>query len=133
MFTSLTLSAVAILHAISMVEFEKPPHSQPLSSPETCVLLDRLTSGGLIHLISDKPRGYLMSYRLAQPLGKITLLSLLDAIGESLNNVHVVDSNFYSNYGLAARKLGVINQVTRTCLSEINVSDIPVRQKQRHT
>lgn len=125
MFTLLTLSAVSVLHAISAAEMRK---SDSLSSPETCALLDRLTSGGFIRLTPGKAYGYLTSYSLVLPLEHISLLSLLESLGESLNNVHYIDSNFYLHYGLAARKLGVISQVTRTCLSEINVSEISVPQ-----
>lgn len=127
MFTSQTLSAISILHAISIAELGKP---DLFTSPDTCALLDRLASGGFIRLMSGHPCGYLTSYSLVRPLQGISLLNLLDALGESLNNVHYIDSNFYEHYGLAARKLGVITQITRTCLSEINVSEIPIPQEQ---
>lgn len=121
MFTSLTLSAVSVLHAIQFSEIRK---LNSLSPSDTCTVLGCLSSGGFIRLMPGKPCNDLTSYSLVRPLEEISLLSLLEALGENLDSVHYLDSAFYTHYGLAARKLGVINQVTRTCLSQINVSEI---------
>ena len=121
MFTSLTLSAVSVLRAINIAEKRT---FNSLSLVETCALLNRLTSGGFIRLMPGKPCDDLTSYCLVRPLEEISLLSLLDALDDNLKSVHYIDSSFYTHYGLTARKLGIINQVTRTYLSEIHVSEI---------
>lgn len=129
MFTTLTMSAVSILHAINIAEERKLDSLSPL---ETRTLLDRLTSGGFIRLMPGKPCDDLTSYYLVRPLEVVTMLSLLDTLGEGLNSVHYLDSDFYVYYGLAARKLGIINQVTRTCLSEISISEISLHNQTHH-
>ena len=38
------------------------------------------------------------------------------------------DEKFYSCYGTTARKLGIVNQMTRLYLMEISIADLPVSE-----
>lgn len=129
MLTQLTQTALVVLYDIDYQTIPSCPESYALTSSQLAELLARLEQAGLITLLADGMQGNLRSYTLTRPATQISLLDVLEATGEHLNCNHTTCEDFYSRYGAVARKLGVINQVTRTCLSEINVSEISVARK----
>lgn len=123
MLTSLTQAAIAVLADIENGKTDSRTAQYALLTHMLSHLLSQLEFAGLIRLLPDQSRGVLTSYQLTRPSSKISLLDLLQAIGEHLNCNTPISEACYAYYGNAARKLGVINQVTRSCLSEIRLSD----------
>lgn len=115
---------MAILHDIRhenyrlSTSFNYPPS-------EMACLLQSLSQGHLITLMENQPCDSPESYRLACEYHKISLLSILETLGEGVYFNHPSDENFYSRYGTTARKLGVVNQMTRSYLEEISIAEIP--------
>ena len=54
----------------------------------------------------------------------ISLLDILEATGEHLNCNHPATEDFYLRYGNTAKKLGVVNHMTRLYLEEIKLNDL---------
>lgn len=124
MLTPLTQTALAVLNDISCGE-ASPRNKQCAFSPNTLAdVLSKLELYGLIRLLPGKSRENILSYELTCPPDKITLLNVLEAIGEHLNCNHEVYEEMYYRYGIAARKLGVINRMTRLYLAEIKLTDL---------
>lgn len=125
MLTNLTQTALGVLNDISFGETvsEVRPYTlcPSLSLPD---LLGKLESAGLIRLVPGQKRGKTRSYKLSRPATAITLLDVLEATGEHLNCNHETCEELYQHYGYAARKLGIINQMTRTYLTEIKLADL---------
>lgn len=125
MLTLRTLFTIAILHSISQSDFNFcDSYSYP---PEELLhLLQELDDKGFIHLLPEHPAGVLSSYQLTRDYNTLNLMEVLEAIGEGiyLNSPSNVD--FYANYGHAARRLGIVNQMSRLYLSEILLTEIPV-------
>ena len=55
---------------------------------------------------------------------EISLLDILEATGEHLNCNRPITEQFYAQYGRAAQKLGIINQIARIYLREITLTDL---------
>lgn len=124
MITPSTHIALTILKDIALLEIS-PKYLRTALSPDTqLTVLSQLEAYGLILLSAHQSRETLCSYTLARPLNSITLLDVLNAIGEHLDCSREADEQFYGSLGLAARKLGVINTVTRQWLSEIKLTDL---------
>lgn len=125
MLTLKTRYALAVLHDIYQPDF-KYSHKYHLPSTELVYTLSQLQSDGLIKLLPDTPTGVLSSYIFSKPYSEITLLDVLCAIDEGLRFNHKADTDFYEHYGCLARKLGVINHMTRLYLSEFHISNFPM-------
>lgn len=126
MLTKLTQTALVVLYDIDCKTFFSCPDSYGLPAAGLAELLAQLEQGGLIALPADGFPTDRSPYVLTRPVTHISLLDVLEATGEHLNCNHTAYEDFYARHGVVARKLGVINQVTRTCLSEINISEISV-------
>ena len=122
MLTQLTQTAIAILHSIaSGTNYQSTKLS--LSTDEWNDLLHKLEAGGIIQCLSDQNREFLSSYQILHPLHELTVLDLLTALGEPIYCDRPVSEISYFLHGPMAKKIGVLNQVTRTLLSEIKLSD----------
>lgn len=64
------------------------------------------------------------SYIPARKAVEISLLDILEATGEHLNCNRPITEQFYAQYGRAAQKLGIINQIARIYLKEITLTDL---------
>lgn len=125
MLTNLTQTAIGVLYDISFGEITTEVRPYTLCpSHSLSDLLDLLESAGLIRLVAGQKRGKPRSYRLTRPATAITLLNVLEATGEHLDCNHDTCEELYQHYGYAARKLGIINQMTRTYLAEIKLADL---------
>lgn len=122
MLTLLTQESLAILHDIAVAMEEHTPKYHP-DETEVAYLLDKLEKGGLIRLGKGKPKEKISSYTLTRSLGQISLLSVLEATGEHLNCNRPTSEEFYNRYGRVAQKLGVVNQLTRSFLADIKLTD----------
>lgn len=122
MLTLLTQKAIAALHDIDR-------HGNALlanynSSPEeVAVLCAFFERKGLVTRLPGTAIDRLESYRLTRPLADITLLDVLEATGEHLNCNHPTTEEFYARYGGMARRLGVVNQMTRFYLQGIKLTE----------
>ena len=87
-------------------------------------LLEQLEMGKIIRLIPGKEKGKITSYELTRPSVNISLLDILEATGEHLNCNHPATEDFYLRYGNTAKKLGVVNHMTRLYLEEIKLNDL---------
>lgn len=124
MITPKTQAAIAVLNDIYAGESTVLTDECHLSEEERCVLLFKLTAAGLIRLSDHESPQNLLSYRLTRRPSEITLLDILEATGEHLNCNHPTTEYFYIRYGKAAQKLGVVNQITRTYLQDITLSEL---------
>lgn len=127
MLTPFTQIALTTLHDISCGENGPRCGQYAFSVHSQTELLNRLECAGLIRLLPDKQRGELVSYDLTRPLTNISLLDVLNAINEHLDYSIEATEQMYQQYGIAARKLGVVNYVIRRCLSDIKLIDLPTR------
>ena len=97
---------------------------RPFSTNIVSELLEQLEMGKIIRLIPGKEKGKITSYELTRPSVNISLLDILEATGEHLNCNHPATEDFYLRYGNTAKKLGVVNHMTRLYLEEIKLNDL---------
>ena len=88
------------------------------------ILLPQLTNAGLIILKDAENPLETQSYIPARNAVEISLLDILEATGEHLNCNRPITEQFYVQYGRAAQKLGIINQIARIYLKEITLTDL---------
>lgn len=122
MLTFLTQQALAVLHDIAGRQCVRQ-NTYSLDTDELSSLLDKLDKGNLIYLCEGEPAHTPGSYRLMRPLGRISLLDVIEATGEHLNCNRPTSEEFYFRYGAVAQKLGVVNQMTRSFLADIKLTD----------
>ena len=124
MITPKTQAAIAILYDIYTKNGIIRTDEYKLSEEDKHALLCQLTEAGLIYLADkDNPQN-VQSYYLVKEAADIALLDILEATGEHLNCNHPTTEEFYSRYGRAAQKLGVVNHMTRLYLEEIKLLDL---------
>ena len=121
MLTIQTQVAITILHSISSSQ-EPYSLSRLFSTNIVSELLEQLEVGKIIRLIPGKESGYITSYELTRSVVDISLLDILEATGEHLNCNHPTTEEFYMRYANAAKKLGVVNHMTRLYLDEIKLN-----------
>lgn len=121
MFTLTTETAIELLNDIY---YKRSEGYCPLSEREKFDVLKHLTDAGLIRLINKEEPLKITSYQPARNSSDVSLMNILQAIHENLECTMPVSDEFYLQHGMAARKLGVANQVTRTCLEEIKLYDL---------
>lgn len=123
MLTLFTKTAIAVLYDISYGEISSEARSYTCLPDVLCYLLGKLESGGLIRLANGRDRSKTRSYKLTRPATSISLLDVLQATGEHLDcNEETCEELLH--HGSAVRKLGIINQMTRTYLTEIKLTDL---------
>ena len=88
------------------------------------VLLTQLTNAGLIILKEKEHPQEIQSYIPAKKAMEISLLDILEATGGHLNCNSPITERFYAQYGRAAQKLGIVNQIIRINLKEITLTDL---------
>ena len=119
MLTKTVQTAISTLYAIAsgdaMVNDEKMQLSE---------ILDKLESAELIRKKDESPGYQINSYELTRSMSEISLLDVLEATGEHLNCNYPTTEDFYSRFGRAAQKLGVVNQMTRLYLKEIKLVEL---------
>ena len=125
MLTLRTQFALAMLHDIQYEDYQL---STSFNCPpsEIAYLLQALSKGHLITLMENHPCDLPESYRLACEYHQINLLSILETLGEGIYFNRPSDETFYSCYGTTARKLGIVNQMTRLYLMEISIAELPI-------
>jgi hypothetical protein len=97
----------------------------PLSDVASRCLLEKLCTSGLVRLKADKRTDLaLSSYELCHPLDQISLCDILIATGEGFELCVENEEDIYARYGLAGRRLGVLNQLACHYLSEIHLTEI---------
>ena len=124
MLTPLTQTAISVLNDIAQGYTQEILPYYTLVQNTVSELLLKLEAGGLIRCKDTEQRDLLTAYELARPSYQITLLDLLEAIGEHLNCNHPTHEMLYQHYRGAAAKLGVINHMTRIYLAEIKLNDL---------
>lgn len=123
MLTLRTKFALALLHDIQYKDYQLST-SFHYSSSETASVLQALSEKRLITKLDNSPFELPQSYRFTCPYHNINLLALLEALGEGLYFNHPSDESFYARYGTTARKLGIVNQMTRVYLTEISIAEL---------
>lgn len=124
MLTLKTRYALALLHDIYQPAFR---YSDKYNFPSTELIhtLEQLQAAGLVTHLSGTTPGELSAYLFSKPYLEITLLDVLSAIDEGICFNHKTDIHFYEHYGCLARKLGVVNYMTRLYLSEFHIAGFP--------
>lgn len=123
MLTQVTLTSIALLRDISMHK-DNTPEDSPFAGQEPIELINKLVLGGLLRLLPGRDAGSMYSYELTRPLHQISLLELLEATGEHLNCNHPTQEEFYTRFGRAALRLGVVNHMTRLYLNDISLVEL---------
>lgn len=123
MLTQVTLTSIALLRDISMRK-DNTPEDSPFAGQEPIELINKLVLGGLLRLLPGRDAGSMYSYELTRPLHQISLLELLEATGEHLNCNHPTQEEFYTRFGRAALRLGVVNHMTRLYLNDISLVEL---------
>ena len=124
MLTLNTKQAIKLLHDIYYKTDVTKSNSYSFSDSTIQVLLNRMKSAGLICQRTDGEVDLLSSYRLNRPLFDITLSDLMTALGEGLHPVYGNTETIYDEYGFAARRLGVLNEVACEMLAKIHLTDL---------
>ena len=124
MLTNLTQLTLAVLNGIAYGELPPRFADCELLPHVLGEVLIKLESNGLIRLLPGSERGKIRSYELARDSHQITLLDILQATGEHLDCNRDTCEELYLHYGAAARKLGVVNRITRQYLEEIKLTDL---------
>lgn len=124
MLTPLTQTSISLLHDIALGTVSENLSQYSLYMNTISELLLKMESAGLIRCKDPNHRGIPASYELARPCSSISLMDLLEAIGEHLNCNHPTNEVLYEHYRGAAAKLGVLNHMTRFYLSEIKLNDL---------
>lgn len=128
MLTPLTLTAISVLRHISSHEagnLQDLECGSKLPDQLLDQLLDQLEAAGLIRVRTDQSGSDIpKTYELTRPLFRISLLDLMEAVDQHLNCNQPDCEKMYARYRYAAHKLGIVNQMTRTYLSEIPLTDL---------
>ena len=124
MLTLKTQVAIAVLNVIYTGEGTARTDECELPEEEKYPLLSKLATAGIIRLVDKEKPQDIQSYSPARKSIEVSLLDILEATGEHLNCNHPTTEEFYIRYGNAAKKLGVVNQITRTYLQEIKLFDL---------
>lgn len=103
---------------------DNTPEDSPFAGQEPIELINKLVLGGLLRLLPGRDAGSMYSYELTRPLHQISLLELLEATGEHLNCNHPTQEEFYTRFGRAALRLGVVNHMTRLYLNDISLVEL---------
>ncbi|WP_294562346.1 hypothetical protein [uncultured Bacteroides sp.] len=122
MLSKRTQTAISVLYDISSGNALQSVNFL-LSKGEWKELFDKLEKGRLIRLLPNKESGSLSSYELCHPLTNISLLDILEAMDDPIRCNTPTSETFYVRHSQMAKKIGVLNQVARTFLAEIKVSD----------
>lgn len=122
MISVLTEIAIDYLASISFKQECDLLHT--LTSVQLQDMLSRLEKGGLIRLCPGAEPGEPCSYELAADPFQVSLLDILTCLDEHLNCNHVASEHMYMRFGDTARKLGVLNAVMRTSLSNIKLTNL---------
>ena len=107
MITPRTQTAIAVLKCIYARDYGTCIKPCTLTEGQMRILLPQLTNAGLI-ILKDAENP----------------LEILEATGEHLNCNRPITEQFYAQYGRAAQKLGIINQIARIYLKEITLTDL---------
>ena len=124
MLTPLTQTAIAVLYDIHTDGNLYRTAQLSIAPQELIGILTKLESGGLIRRKDVPVSGVLSSYELTRSYMDISLLDILEALGEHLNCNSPTKEEMYEQYCAAAQRLGIVNQMTRLYLSEIKLIDL---------
>ena len=124
MITPKTQTAIAVLKCIYARDYGTCIKQCTLTEGQMRVLLTQLTNAGLIILKEKEHPLEIQSYIPAKRAMEISLLDILEATGGHLNCNRPITERFYAQYGRAAQKLGIVNQITRIYLKESTLTDL---------
>ena len=124
MITPRTQTAIAVLKCIYARDYGTCIKPCTLTEKEKQALLLQLSIAKFILLKDTENPLEIQSYIPARKVVEISLLDILEATGEHLNCNRPITEQFYAQYGRAAQKLGIINQIARIYLKEITLTDL---------
>lgn len=127
MFTWEIKEAISLLKEIEYMQ-GRPIRGQSLpeaSRTKVRKLLDCLCREGLLRVMDRTGCDPLyFRYTLCHPLQEITLCDILRVTGGTIHLSVGDTKEIYENYGMAGRRLGVMNDMACHFLSEINLTEI---------
>ena len=127
MITPRTQTAIAVLKCIYARDYGTCIKPCTLTEGQMRILLPLLIQLSIAKFIllkdTENPLE-IQSYIPARKAVEISLLDILEATGEHLNCNRPITEQFYAQYGRAAQKLGIINQIARIYLKEITLTDL---------
>ena len=124
MITPRTQTAIAVLKCIYARDYGTCIKPCTLTEKEKQALLLQLSIAKFILLKDTENPLETQSYTPARKAVEISLLDILEATGEHLNCNRPITEQFYAQYGRAAQKLGIINQIARIYLKDITLTDL---------
>lgn len=122
MLSILTQTAIAVLHDVSSGTTLQSANFL-LSGEDWKDLFALLEKGRLIRRLPGRETAVPSSYELCRPFTDISLLDVLEATNEPIRCNMPTPEAFYLLHGQIAKKIGVFNQVARTFLADIKISD----------
>lgn len=130
MLTDKTQKAISILREIAYYDSQSSSDEGDdyACTPLSTAILKQLRGAGMVCLLPGAKPNLSRSYRLCKDLSKISLYELLLAIGEGINLVvpNTDEERIYKHfhYGPGASRLGIINQMLRTMLCDVNLLEL---------
>ncbi len=127
MLTREIKETISLLKEIEYIQ-DSPVREQSLpaaSRIKVRKLLDCLCREGLLRIIDGTGRDPLyFHYALCYPLREITLCDILRVTGGTIHLSVDDTKEIYEDYGMAGRRLGVMNDMACHFLSQINLTEI---------
>lgn len=124
MITPITQAAIAVLNDIYGRECTARTDACHLTEQDLDILLSKLLKARLIKLSNQGNPRNIRSYSPVRSSCEVSLLDILETIGEHLNCNRPTTEEFYMRYGKAAQKLGIVNYITRKYLHEIKLFEL---------
>lgn len=122
MLTQPTQAAIATLHDISTGIHSRSANFL-FTEEEWENLFHKLEEGQIIRLLPHCELNIPSSYVLCRSLNELSLLDVLEALDEPIYCNRPTPESLYLQNMKVAQKIGVLNQVTRTLLMGIKISD----------
>lgn len=122
MLTQPTQAAIATLHDISTGIHSRSAKFQ-FTEEEWKSMFRKLEEGKIIRLLPHCESNIPTSYVLCRSLSDLSLLDVLEVLDEPIFCVRPTPESLYIQNIKVAQKIGVLNQVTRTLLMGIRLSD----------
>ena len=123
MLSELTQIAIDVLYDIHAGGISYRTLRYDITPEAYAVVLRKLHDGGLIRPKATTDPDIVLPYELTHSYVEISLLQILEAMGEHLNCNHPADEKLYQGNRQVASRLGIINHITRLYLSEIKLTD----------
>lgn len=124
MFTQLTQTTIAILYDIANGGIPNHSKKYELSIKGFMSIVIKLEQKGLIRLKLESKKELISSYELTYPMNQITLLDILEAIGEEIDCKRFIPEKIYEQAKNETNWPKTIDRIIRAYFEEIKLTDL---------